>query len=66
MYVRFGDAKDVFIAAQTVRNDIAKKPDDFRDRKLTEPNDRAGDPRRPEKRRRARSSWRKRTSIGKS
>ncbi|MBA3831907.1 MAG: DUF4340 domain-containing protein [Chthoniobacterales bacterium] len=35
MYVRLGEAKDVFIAGQTVRNDIAKKPDDFRDRKLT-------------------------------
>lgn len=35
MYVRLGDAKDVFIAGQTVRNDISKKPDDFRDRKLT-------------------------------
>lgn len=36
MYVRLADAKDVFIAAQTVRTDIAKKPDDFRDRKLTD------------------------------
>jgi Domain of unknown function (DUF4340) len=36
MYVRFGNARDVFIAAQSVRNDIAKKPEDFRDRKLTE------------------------------
>ncbi len=35
MYARVGDAKDVFIVGQTVRNDIAKKPDDFRDRKLT-------------------------------
>ncbi|MBA3961282.1 MAG: DUF4340 domain-containing protein [Chthoniobacterales bacterium] len=35
MYVRLGDAKDVIIAGQTVRNDISKKPDDFRDRKLT-------------------------------
>ncbi len=36
MYVRLADAKDVFIAAQTVRTDIAKKPDEFRDRKLTD------------------------------
>ena len=36
MYVRLADAKDVFIAAQNVRTDISKKPDDFRDRKLTD------------------------------
>jgi hypothetical protein len=36
MYVRLADSKDVFIAAQTVRTDISKKPDDFRDRKLTD------------------------------
>nr|MBA3650994.1 DUF4340 domain-containing protein [Chthoniobacterales bacterium] len=36
MYVRFAEAKEVYIASQTVRNDIAKKPDDFRDRKLTD------------------------------
>jgi hypothetical protein len=36
MYVRVGDASDVVIAAQSVRNDIAKKPEDFRDRKLTD------------------------------
>jgi len=36
MYVRFADSKDVYIAAQTVRTDIAKKPDDFRDRRLTD------------------------------
>ena len=36
MYVRFADAKEVFIATQTVRTDISKKPDDFRDRKLTD------------------------------
>jgi hypothetical protein len=35
MYVRVGEAKEVLIAGQTVRNDISKKPDDFRDRKLT-------------------------------
>ena len=36
MYVRFADARDVFIARQTVRTDISKKPDEFRDRKLTD------------------------------
>lgn len=36
MYVRIGDANEVVIAAQTVRNDIAKKPEDFRDKKLTD------------------------------
>jgi hypothetical protein len=36
MYVRVGEGNDVFIAAQSVRNDIAKKPEDFRDKKLTD------------------------------
>jgi hypothetical protein len=36
MYVRAGENGDVVIAAQSVRNDIAKKPEDFRDRKLTD------------------------------
>ena len=36
MYVRAGDKSDVVIAAQSVRNDIAKKPEDFRDKKLTD------------------------------
>jgi len=36
MYVRAGDDGDVVIAAQSVRNDIAKKPEDFRDKKLTD------------------------------
>ncbi|HEY8835920.1 MAG TPA: DUF4340 domain-containing protein, partial [Chthoniobacterales bacterium] len=36
MYVRVGEASDVIIAAQSVRNDIAKKPEDFRDKKLTD------------------------------
>ena len=36
MYVRAGDTSDVVIAAQSVRNDIAKKPEDFRDKKLTD------------------------------
>lgn len=36
MYVRIGDGNEVVIAAQSVRNDIAKKPEEFRDRKLTD------------------------------
>ncbi len=36
MYVRFEDGRDTFLVRQTVRGDIAKKAEDFRDRKLTE------------------------------
>jgi hypothetical protein len=36
MYVRLGNTNDVFLAAQSVRNDIAKKPEEFRDKKLTD------------------------------
>jgi uncharacterized protein DUF4340 len=36
MYVRLGNTNDVFMAAQSVRNDIAKKPEEFRDKKLTD------------------------------
>ncbi|MEY2565219.1 MAG: hypothetical protein QOH88_3412 [Verrucomicrobiota bacterium] len=36
MYVRVANSDDVFIAAQSVRNDISIKPEDFRDKKLTE------------------------------
>jgi len=36
MYLRAGDNGEVVIAAQSVRNDIAKKPEDFRDKKLTD------------------------------
>ena len=36
IYVRFADSKEVYIADQKVRTDISKKPDDFRDRKLTD------------------------------
>ena len=36
MYVRFENSKETFIAANSVKNEIAKKPEDFRDRKLTE------------------------------
>jgi hypothetical protein len=36
MYVRVGNNSDVLIATQSVRNDIAKKPEEFRDKKLTD------------------------------
>jgi Domain of unknown function (DUF4340) len=36
MYVRFENSKDAFVAAQSVRKAIDKKPEDFRDRKLTD------------------------------
>src|SRR3954453_4809655 len=36
MYVRVGEGSDVIVAAQSVRNDISKKPEDFRDKKLTD------------------------------
>lgn len=36
MYVRFEDSKETFLVRQNIRNEIAKKPEDFRDRKLTE------------------------------
>ncbi len=36
MYVRFEGTNDVFVAAQTVRTDISKKPEEFRDKKLTD------------------------------
>ena len=36
MYVRFEDTSAVFLAGQTVRTDISKKPEDFRDKKLTD------------------------------
>jgi hypothetical protein len=36
MYVRLGNTNEVFLAAQSVRNDIAKKPEEFRDKKLTD------------------------------
>ncbi len=36
MYVRPGENGDAVIAPQSVRNDIAKKPEDFRDKKLTD------------------------------
>src|SRR3954453_13432348 len=36
MYVRVGEGSDVIVAAQSVRNDISKKPEDFRGKKLTD------------------------------
>jgi uncharacterized protein DUF4340 len=36
MYVRVGDSGEVIVAAQSVRNDISKKPEEFRDKKLTD------------------------------
>jgi hypothetical protein len=35
MYVRLGNTNDVFLAAQSVRNNIAIKAEEFRDRNLT-------------------------------
>jgi len=36
MYVRLGDSKETFLASQTVKKDVEKKPEEFRDRKLTD------------------------------
>jgi Domain of unknown function (DUF4340) len=36
MYVRLEGKSDVFLAASSVRNDISKKPEEFRDKKLTD------------------------------
>jgi hypothetical protein len=36
MYVRLEDSKEIFLAAQTVKKDVEKKPEEFRDRKLTD------------------------------
>jgi hypothetical protein len=38
IYVRLEGADDVFLTGQSVRNDISKKPEEFRDKKLTELN----------------------------
>jgi hypothetical protein len=35
VYVRVGEAPEIVVAGKSVRDDISKKPDDFRDRKLT-------------------------------
>ncbi len=36
MYIRLEDSSAVFLAGQSVRTDISKKPEEFRDRKLTD------------------------------
>ena len=36
MYVRFQNSKETFLAGQSVKKDIDKKPEEFRDRKLTD------------------------------
>jgi hypothetical protein len=36
MYVRLQNSKETFLARQSVRKDIDKKPEEFRDRKLTD------------------------------
>ena len=36
MYVRLENSKEAFIVPKTVKKDIEKKPDEFRDRKLTD------------------------------
>lgn len=36
MYVRFQNSKETFLASQSVRKDIDKKPEEFRDKKLTD------------------------------
>jgi len=38
MYVRFENAKDAFVVSQAVKKAIDKKPNDFRDKKLTDLN----------------------------
>jgi hypothetical protein len=36
MYVRFQNSKETFVAGQSVKKDIDKQPEEFRDRKLTD------------------------------
>ncbi|HJY53134.1 MAG TPA: DUF4340 domain-containing protein [Candidatus Udaeobacter sp.] len=36
MYMRFQNSKQTFLASQSVKKDIDKKPEEFRDRKLTD------------------------------
>ena len=36
MYVRFQNSKETFLAGQSVKKDIDKQPEEFRDRKLTD------------------------------
>ena len=35
-YVRLENSKDVFLVSQSIKNQISKKPEEFRDRKLTD------------------------------
>jgi Domain of unknown function (DUF4340) len=36
MYVRFENSKETYLAGQSIKKDIDKKPEEFRDRKLTD------------------------------
>src|SRR5207249_5616200 len=36
MYVRLRDSKETYLAGQSIKKDIDKKPEEFRDRKLTD------------------------------
>lgn len=36
VYVRLDNSKDVFLAGKNIRDEVSKKPEDFRDRKLTD------------------------------
>src|SRR6266699_1061983 len=36
MYVRLEDSKETFLAGQSIKKDVDKKPEEFRDRKLTD------------------------------
>ena len=36
MYVRFDNSKETFLAGQSVKKDVDRKPEEFRDRKLTD------------------------------
>jgi hypothetical protein len=36
MYIRFANSKEAFLAGQSIRKDIDRKPEEFRDRKLTD------------------------------
>src|SRR6266487_2498752 len=36
MYVRFENSKETFLTAQSIKKDVRKKPEEFRDKKLTD------------------------------
>src|SRR5437660_6139657 len=36
MYVRFENSKETFLTTQSIKKDVDKKPEEFRDRKLTD------------------------------